>query len=404
MPKKLLSAMLCVAMIALCATPCAAVNWYQADPYGYGEALVTETAADPSALSLDCRAALLMEPQTGRVIYEKNSDERMPEASITKVMTMLLVFEALDSGAITMDDEVVCSDYAASMGGSQIWLEPGEVMTVHDLIKASMVASANDASTVLAEYVGGSHEAFVAMMNARAAQLGLDNTAYKNCTGLDAEGHVTSARDIAVVSAELMRHEQVFEFSTIWMDSLRGGTTQLVNTNKLVRYYSGISGLKTGTTSQAGCCVVATAERDGMTLIAVVMGAPNSKTRFACASSLLDFGFASWELLDLSDIAVSTSDVPVLCGMEKSVCTHAEMSGCVLVPKGRGGDIAVSVDMAPDAAAPVDLGQQVGAVTLTLDGQALGSYCVLTDAPVEAISFRGVMRLLVGLLIGHSLC
>ena len=392
-----------IAMVAAFPKQTGAMIWYEdnvpAATYAdkvYGQ---TENAATTADFDMDCRAAILIEPETGNVLYEKNPDERMPEASITKVMTMLLVFEALDSGRISMEDTVMCSEYAASMGGSQIWLEPGEEMTVHELIKAAMVGSANDASVVLAEYVAGSHESFVAMMNARAAELGMENTAYKNCTGLDAEGHVTSARDIAIVSAELMRHEKVLEYSTIWMDSMRGGTLELVNTNKLVRTYQGITGLKTGTTSQAGCCVTATAERDGMSLIAVVMGAPNSKTRFSCASKLLDYGFAGYELLDLNSIAVTAPMVPVEKGIEKELKTVVDMSGKVLIPKGRGADVTVKIESAETVTAPVEYGQTVGEVTLMLDDKCLGVYNIVTDGATEEITFGNVFSLLLdGLL------
>ncbi len=396
--KSLLSILsIALALIIVLSFPTKAIASPWSDDY---TGVPQKAAAIPQTqLGLDCRAAILMERETGQVLYEMNPDQRMPEASITKVMTMLLVFEALDSGKITMEDTVTCSEYAASMGGSQIWLEPGETMSVHDLIKAAMVGSANDASVVLAEYIGGSHESFVAMMNERAEQLHLDNTAYKNCTGLDADGHVTSARDIATVSAELMRHQEVLEFSTIWMDTLRGGQLQLTNTNKLIRYYQGINGLKTGTTSQAGCCVSATAERDGMTLIAVIMGAPNSKTRFNNAAKLLDYGFACCERLDLSTIDVVSEPIEVICGLEKSAETIIDMSGSVLIPKGKSAEVTATIEMAENVAAPVEYGQTVGKLTLTLDGEVLGTYNILTDRAIEAVTFSNVFELLVDALL-----
>ncbi|MBQ4313766.1 MAG: D-alanyl-D-alanine carboxypeptidase [Clostridia bacterium] len=351
-------------------------------------------AAAANQLELTCRSAILMEMETGAVVYELNPDERLPEASITKIMTMLLVFEALDSGKITLEDKVACSAHAASMGGSQIWLEEGEEMTVHELIKAALVGSANDASVALAEHIAGSHESFVALMNDRAAQLGMQNTAYKNCTGLDDEGHLTSARDVAIVAAELLRHDKVREYTTIWMDSLRGGETELVNTNKLIRYYTGATGLKTGTTSKAGCCVAATAERDGMHLVAVVMGAPNSKSRFGDASKLLDYGFANCELLALDSIVVDVPAIAVKKGMESELPTCLDMSGNLLLPKGKSGDVQVEVQMAEDVCAPVEYGQIVGTVTLRLDGAVIGNYNILTDSASEAITFGNVFGLL----------
>lgn len=362
-----------------------------------------ETPAVPAAtggdISLSCKSAILIEPLTGGVIFESSADSRLPEASITKVMTVLLVFEALDSGRISLDDVVVCSAHAASMGGSQIWLEEGEQMTVKELLTATMVGSANDASVVLAEHVAGTHESFVALMNERARELGLKDTAYKNCTGLDADGHITSARDIAAVCTELMKHEEVFDYSTIWMDSLRNGETELTNTNKLIRTYDGATGLKTGTTSQAGCCVAATAQRDGMTLIAVVMGAPNSKNRFADARKLLDYGFANYSLLDLSTIAVEPPVVKVVKGMSGEIGTTVCMQGSVLIPKGRAGDVVVTVSAAENVCAPVELGQAVGAVTLALDGESIGSYDIVSSTKIDKITFGNVFyELLDGLL------
>lgn len=351
-------------------------------------------SAETAPITPDCKSAVLIEAHTGQVIWAFNENERLPEASITKVMTMLLVFEALDSGRISMEDMVSCSEHAASMGGSQIWLEPGEQMTVHELIKAALVGSANDASVALAEHVAGTHESFVAMMNERAAELGMKDTAYKNCTGLDADGHITSALDIAIVSAQLLKHDKVREYTTIWMDSLRGGELELTNTNRLVRYYDGCVGVKTGTTSLAGCCVSAAAERDGMTLIAVIMGAPNSKTRFSAAEQLLDYGFASVELADIGAMNVSASDVPVTGGMEPMCPARADVSGKVLVAKGRAKDVAVNVSLAPSVSAPVEKGQTVGCVTITLDGQELCSYNVLSERSIEKISFGRVFALM----------
>jgi len=396
MKKIILAMLLCVAA-AMPSTVSA--GYWQEQESNHSQAVVAADA-DTATLSLDCKSAILMEPMTGRVLYEHNPDQRLPEASITKVMTVLLVFEALDSGRIGWDDMVTCSAHAASMGGSQIWLEEGEQMSVRELLKATMVSSANDASVVLAEHIAGSHESFVALMNQRAEELELDGTAYKNCTGLDAEGHLTTARDIAMVSAELMKHQEVFEFSTIWMDSLRGGELQMTNTNKLIRTYDGITGLKTGTTSQAGCCVVATAQRESMPLIAVIMGAPNSKTRFAAASRLLDYGFANYSLMDLSLLEAATPAITVINGMEKELPTQVRLEGWALVPKGRAGEVVIETAMAPDITAPVEAGQTVGAVTLTLDGGEIGRYSILTLQGSEAITFSNVFRLLWQGLIG----
>lgn len=397
MKKKIIAMLLCLAVVLPLE---ASAGYWQEQTAPADSSAFVPADADAAQLSLDCRSAILMEPLTGRVLYEHDADHRLPEASITKVMTVLLVFEALDSGRINWDDTVTCSSHAASMGGSQIWLEEGEQMSVRELLKATMVSSANDASVALAEHIAGSHESFVALMNQRAAELSLDGTAYKNCTGLDAEGHLTTARDIAMVSAELMKHQEVFDFSTIWMDSLRNGELQMTNTNKLIRTYDGITGLKTGTTSQAGCCVVATAQREEMPLIAVIMGAPNSKTRFSSAARLLDYGYANYSLLNLSSVSVSTPAIPVLNGMEKELPTQVRLDGWALVPKGRSEEVQTQISMSPDVTAPVESGQTVGTVTLTLDGATVGEYSVLTERGSEAITFGNVFRLLWHELIG----
>lgn len=342
---------------------------------------------EKASLTLSSKSAILMNAETGEVLFEYNANERLPEASITKVMTLLLVLEAIDSGKISYEDEVRCSAHAASMGGSQIWLEEGETMTVDELLKAAVVGSANDASVALAEHIAGSHESFVVMMNDRARALNMTQTSYKNCTGLDAEGHLTSALDVAIVSAELLKHEDILNYSTIWMDTLRNGEFQLSNTNKLLRSYPDAIGLKTGTTSQAGCCVSAAAKRDGMTLIAVIMGAPNSKTRFAEAASLLDYGFANWEVAAAADYMPETEKIKVKGGMEKTLSTAVKLDGHVLVDKGRRGDIETQISYDGEVTAPVIAGQTVGTVKLTLDGETLGEYKIITTGGTERVTF-----------------
>ena len=252
----------------------------------------------PELAALDCTSAVLMEAATGRVLYEQNADESLPPASVTKVMTLLLVMEALEKGNIALDQMLTTSDNAASMGGSQIFLEVGEQMRVEDLLKSVIISSANDAAVVLAEAIAGSEESFVAMMNSRAAELGMKNTHFENTNGLDdtVTNHVTSARDIAIMSRALIAHEKILEYSSIWMDTVRNGEFGLTNTNRLVRFYSGATGLKTGSTSKAKFCISATAKRDGMHLIAVIMGAPTRDIRNAEAAKLLDWGFANYSL------------------------------------------------------------------------------------------------------------
>ncbi|HAQ63275.1 MAG TPA: D-alanyl-D-alanine carboxypeptidase, partial [Ruminococcaceae bacterium] len=275
-------------------------------------------AEDYPQMQVEVRAksALLMEASTGRVLMAQNADERLYPASVTKIMSMLLVVEALENGKIQLTDVVTASANASKKGGSQIWLKDGEQMTVDELLKATAVASANDACTALGEYIAGSDDAFVKLMNDRAKQLGMNNTNFDNCTGLDdtADSHYTTAYDIALMSRELLKHDLIRNYSTVWMDTLRNGETQLVNTNKLIKSYDGATGLKTGTTSKAGCCVSASAERDGLELIAVVMGSDNSNDRFNSARAMLDWGFANYSAVTLSADASLITDVNVING------------------------------------------------------------------------------------------
>ena len=276
-----------------------------------------------------------MDVATGTVLYEKDSHIKLPPASITKVMALLLVMEAIDAGQLTLDTVLTASPHACSMGGSQIWLEPDEQMSVNDLLKASVIGSANDATVVLGEAIAGSEEGFVALMNERAAQLGLTDTNFINCTGLDADGHVTSAYDIAIMSKELIKHELIKQYSTVWMDSLRNGESELVNTNKLVRYYEGCTGLKTGTTSGAGACLTATAERKETQLVAVVMGASNSNDRFNGARKLLDYGFANWSNVTVTTDYGALTEVPVNDGVADFVIPECNESKTFLVEKSK---------------------------------------------------------------------
>ena len=340
-----------------------------------------------AALTLDARAVLLGDAATGEILYKEAASEPMPIASITKVMTMLLIMEALDSGRITLEDEVTASEHAYSMGGSQIWLEPGEVMTVHELLKAVAVASANDAAVALAEHVSGSEDAFVAEMNRKAASLGMHNTCFKNSNGLDEEGHLSTAEDVFIMSRELLRHELVREYVSIWMDELRGGETQLVNTNKLLTSYSGITGLKTGSTSKAGICISASAERDGMELIAVVLGSPDSKSRFAAARTLLDHGFASYELAELSVPEDTAREVGVKLGKEESCGWVCELPEVALVKKGMKDSVRVEITAAESVTAPVEEGQVLGEATVYVAGELKGSYPILAERAVEKMDF-----------------
>ena len=339
-------------------------------------------------------SALLMEAQTGKILYEKNTHESRACASITKVMTLLLVMEALDSGKIGLQDTVTASEHASSMGGSDIWLEPGETMTVDDMLKATVIMSANDCAVALAEYVAGSEDEFVQQMNARAKELGMNETTFKNCNGLDEDGHVTTAYDVALMSRELIKHEKIFDYTTQWIDHVRDGQTQLVNTNKLIKTYQGITGLKTGTTGKAGSCITATAVRGNVSLIAVVLGSSSTDDRFSAASTLLDYGFANWSVVEPGIPNEAYSPVPVANGMENTVEPEIDAGENILVPKGKDSEIQYKVTVNPDVKAPVEKGQSLGKVTCSLDGEVLRKYDIKAKNSVEPITFGAAYRLL----------
>ncbi len=367
---------------------------------GTAETSETSEAAgsgEKTVLDIPAKSCILVDG-AGNVLYEDNADEQMPPASITKIMTLLLTFEALEAGTLSLDQTVTCSEYAASMGGTQIWLEPGEEMSLSDIIKACAVNSANDCAMALAETVSGSESAFVALMNERAAELGMKGTHFENPTGLDAEGHLSTARDIAIMSAELLRHEGVTDYTTIWMDSLRGGETGLVNTNKLVRYYSGCTGLKTGTTDGAGSCLSASATRDGMSLIAVSMGSTTSKERFAACRTLLDYGFASYENYTPEIPEGSLVPIPVVGGQEETVLPLVQMPESVLIPKGKGGEVQMELHLPESVTAPVAAGDSLGEAAFTLDGKTLCTARLTAERDVGKIGFSFVLHRLWELL------
>ena len=339
-------------------------------------------------------SAVLMEAQTGKVLFEKNPHEKRPCASITKVMTLLLVMEALDAGKIGLSDIVTASDHASSMGGSDIWLKPGESMTVDNMLKATVIMSANDAAVALAEYVAGSEDEFVAQMNQRAAQLGMKDTTFKNCNGLDEDGHITSAYDVALMSRELIKHKKIFDYTKVWMDSVRDGKTQLVNTNKLLKSYRGITGLKTGTTGKAGSCISATAERDGVSLIAVILGSSNTKDRFSSAGTLLDYGFANWSVTTPQIPKEAGQPVNVTNGMQSTVETTVDSGENILVPKGKAGSLQYEVAVDPEITAPVQKGQILGKVTCKMGGEVMKEFSIRAKNSVEPITFPSVFKLL----------
>ena len=340
-------------------------------------------------LTLDAPSALLMEKATGTVLFAKDEHTPREGASVTKVMTLLLTMEAIDSGALSYDDVVTGSAHAASMGGSQIWLKEGEQMRAEDLIKAVCVVSGNDAAVALGEHLAGSEEAFVERMNARAKELGMNDTHFLNCTGLPAEGHVTSAYDIALMSRELiLHHPDIRRFTTIWMDSLRGGESLLVNTNKLVRFYPGATGLKTGSTSSAKYCISATAEKDGMELIAVVLGGSTSDKRFADAKTLLNYGFAAYTLLPVVPESPLPA-VPVTLGARRQVQAVLPQGSVLLLEKNRANALTQSLTLSEAVEAPVEQGDTLGSLDLfTADGTLLSSMPLLAGESVARLTWR----------------
>lgn len=339
-------------------------------------------------------SALLMEPTTRKILYEKNAHEQRACASITKVMTLLLVMEAIEQGKISYDDIVTTSEHAKSMGGSDIWLEVGEKMTVHEMIKATAVASANDAAVALAEHLCGSESEFVKLMNQRAKELGMKNTVFKNCNGLDEEGHLSTAYDVAIMSSELMKHEKIFEYTTIWLDNLRDGETQIVNTNKLLKTYDGITGLKTGTTSQAGSCISATAKRDDMSLVAVVLGSDSGTIRFKDAAKLLDYGFATYEVISFDASVMKEKAVSVTNGMTDKAQIVCNGSSNILIKKGSEKDLAHKVSIKESVQAPVSVGQKVGTLSYTLNKEEVAQFDIVTTEAVDKISFTSLLPLM----------
>jgi len=345
-----------------------------------------------SAGDYNARSYILMEASTGMVLLEENADEALPPASVTKIMTLLLVMEAVADGKLGWDEMLTTSEYAASMGGSQVFLEPGETMSTAEMVKCVVVASANDAAVVLAERVAGSEEAFVRMMNERAAELGMKNTVFLNTNGLDddVDGHVTSARDIAIMSRELItKHPQILEYSSIWMDSIRDGAFGLTNTNRLVRFYRGANGLKTGSTAKAKFCISATAARDGMQLIAVVMAAPSRDERNEIAKKLLDYGFAGWEAAHLRAeeafppmrvLGGTADETPLECG-----------EASLVLAKGQAAKLTQEVTLPESVSAPITAGDALGRIDYRLDGKIIATVPITAAESVEKLGYTGIL-------------
>ncbi len=342
-------------------------------------------------------SALLMENSTGKILYDKNSHERRPMASITKIMTMLLAMEEIDAGRMGYDDMITGSAYAKSMGGSTIFLDEGEQLSVRDMMKGIAVSSGNDAAVAMAEHISGSEETFVARMNERAAQLGMADTHFVNCNGLDAEGHYSSAYDIALMSRELLKHPDIHNFTTIWMDTLRDGKFTLSNTNKLIRFYEGATGLKTGSTSDALFCVSGTAKRDNMHLIAVIMASPTSKDRVADASKLLNYGFANYAIKAVSNAGDLVGEQAISKGVKRTTNLLIKDPFEVLTKKGETPQVEMKPVLTSDFVAPIEAGAPAGVMEYYIDGQKTGESEIVFSENIEKIKFSDIFMRMVRL-------
>ncbi len=363
-------------------------------------ALVLPTFCASFAGTLDCKSAILMEASSGKILYEKNADEARPPASVTKIMTLLLIMEAVDEGKIKLTDMVTVSENAASMGGSQVYLKVGETMSVEEMIKCVVIASANDCAVALAEFLYGSEDGFVARMNERAKELGMVNTNFENTNGLDdtVTNHVISAKDIAIMSRELLKHETVLKYSSTWMDTIRNGSFGLTNTNRLIRFYSGANGLKTGSTAKAQFCISATAKRDGMQLIAVIMAAPNRDIRNNAAKTLLDFGFANYGVYNLPS---GELDAIFVKGGKSDFCELEHFGINLVLEKEKISKITVRTELPEFIKSPVKQGETVGRMVFEYCGEEVGATDIVAAENVEAISYFGLFcRLLNGLCLG----
>lgn len=380
--KKILSAiLLVVTLLTISATVCLAKT-EESHPLRYG-------FENPEGLDISAASAILIEAKTGAVLYHKNQENRQSPASVTKIMTLLLVCEAISDGKISLTDSVAISSYAASMGGSQVFLEEGETLTVEELLKCTVIASANDAAVALAELVSGTEGNFVAEMNKRAAELGMKNTKFENVTGLDdtTKEHLTSAEDIAIMSMELIKYEIITKYSSLWQDSIRDGEFTLTNTNRLVRFYEGCNGLKTGSTDKAGFCVSASAKRGNMQLIAVIMGAPTRDERNADARALLDYGFSTYALFEHTEQDLEA--VRVKKGSQDTATAYSK-EFCAVVPRADVKKVEAKYDIPEAVSAPLKSGDKIGAIAFSVGDKSIGITNVCVREDVSAITFWGI--------------
>ena len=390
MNKKIISLLLCFCLVLF-----SPISIFAYSNYIWSSSLdsiytnSSEANSIDNSLNLESGAAVLIEQNSGKVLYDKNMHEQLRPASVTKVMTILLIMEAIDSGKISYDTQIPCSENASSMGGSQIWLDTTETLSVNDMLKAICVVSANDCTVAMAEYLEGSQEAFVQKMNDKAKELGMNDTCFKNCHGIDEDGHITSAYDIALMSKELLtKHPDITKYTTIYMDSLRNGKSELVNTNKLIRTYNGITGLKTGSTSLALYNLSASATRNDLSLIAVIMKAPTTKLRFAESQKLLDYGFSNYSYIKLGDSGDTVQSVPVNKGIESTINATVETTSGVLIPKGKEKQIEKNIILQDNLSAPIYKGQKIGEITYNLDGNNLAIIDLVASNDVPSIGLR----------------
>lgn len=362
-------------------------------PFIWSKDSVTTSTSPEINLNLESESYILIEQNSGQILYEHNSHEQLRPASVTKVMSILLIMEALDNGQISLEDKVPCSEKASKMGGSQIWLDVREELTVNEMLKAICVASANDCTVAMAEFLAGSEEAFVEKMNNRAKELGMNDTCFKNCHGLDTDGHITSSYDISLMSRELLKnHPSITKYTTIWMDSLRDGKSVLTNTNKLIRNYKGATGLKTGSTGLALYNLSASATRDNLSLIAVIMRAPSTKVRFSDAQKLLDYGFNQYSYSQLAKKGNILTQLPVSKGVNSSVnAVFGEDTGSLL-KKGNSRNIEQVVSLPESINAPVRKGEELGKVDYILEGQTICSVPIVADEDVKQINLSNMME------------
>lgn len=385
MKRKIYCAFLCICF--LCITEVCHATYLTIPTWAEDSIVETSGEVGENFLDLSCESAILISQDTGEVLYEHNAHEKLRPASVTKVMTILLIMEEIDSGRLSYSDKISCSEKASSMGGSQIWLDTREELTVDEMLKAICVVSANDCTVAMAEHIAGSEEMFVNRMNERARELGMNDTTFKNCHGIDEDGHETSSYDIALMSRELLRkHPSITKYTTIWMDSLRDGKSELVNTNKLIRNYQGATGLKTGSTSLALFNLSASAIRDDLSLIAVIMRAPSTKERFSCARKLLDYGFSTFKYKKFAEKDVEVMNVPINKGVvsEASV-KYADTSGKIMNKKSEG-NVEQEIIINDNVSAPIKAGQVLGKVEFRVDGEAVDSVDLVAENDVAKLN------------------